>query len=237
VAALLGQACVQFNSGRFQEALKLYKKVLQIHPQCPALVRLRLGLCRVRMQEFKKAQQAFDRMLQLDGNNVEALVASGILDLNSSEEERVHVGFEKMQAASEIYPYCSMALNHFFTNQHFMVEQLTEAALAATDHTLMKAQSYYNLARSCHMKEDYEMAARYYRASTADLKNPKDFILPYYGLGQVHLKVSMPYYLVAQSLVVSNCSCLQVIDEYLFYIADAFYLLIIHCILVNNSSY
>jgi RNA polymerase-associated protein CTR9 len=50
-----------------------------------------------------------------------------------------------------------MALNHlanhyFFTGQHYMVEQLTEAALAATDHVLMKAQAYYNFARSYHTK-------------------------------------------------------------------------------------
>ncbi|KAG0578736.1 hypothetical protein KC19_4G046400 [Ceratodon purpureus] len=225
VAALLGQACVQFNSGRFQDALKLYKRALQIHPQCPASVRLGLGLCRVRMGEFKKAQQAFDRVLQLDGNNVEALVASGILDLNSGEEDRVHTGLEKMQAAYEIYPYCSMALNHlsshyFFTDQHFMVEQLTEAALAATDHILMKAQSYYNLARSCHTKEDYEMAARYYRASTAELKNPKDFILPYYGLGQVHLKLgdwkaALASFEKVLELYPDNCETLKAIGHIL----------------------
>ena len=194
VAALLGQACVQFNFGRFQEALKLYKRALQVHPRCPASVRVGLGLCRLRLGEFKKAQQAFDRVLELDSHNVEALVASGLVDLNAGEEGRVHLGLEKMRAAFEMYPYCTMALNHlaghyFFTDQHYMVEQLTDAALAGTDHILMKAQAYYNLARSCHIKEDYEMAARYYRASTAELKNPREFILSYYGLGQVHLKL------------------------------------------------
>ncbi len=71
--------------------------------------------------------------------------------------DAVHQGMEKMRAAFEIYPYCPMALNHlanhyFFTGQHYMVEQLTEAALAATDHVLMKAQAYYNFARSYHTK-------------------------------------------------------------------------------------
>ena len=194
VAALLGQACVQFNCGRIQEALNLYKKALEVHPHCPASVRMGLGLCRLRLGEIKKARQAFDRVLELNGHNVEALVASGLVDLNAGEEGRVRLGLEKMLSAFEMFPYCTMALNHlashyFFTGQHYMVEQLTEAALAGSDHILMKAQSYYNLARSCHVKEDYEMAARYYRASTAELKNPREFILPYYGLGQVHLKL------------------------------------------------
>lgn len=62
-----------------------------------------------------------------------------------------------MQRAFEIYPYCAMALNYlanhfFFTGQHFLVEQLTETALAVTNHGPTKAHSYYNLARSYHSK-------------------------------------------------------------------------------------
>lgn len=64
---------------------------------------------------------------------------------------------EKMQMAFETYPYCAMALNYlanhfFFTGQHFLVEQLTETALAVTTHGPTKSQSYYNLARSYHSK-------------------------------------------------------------------------------------
>lgn len=62
-----------------------------------------------------------------------------------------------MQRAFEIYPYCSMALNSlanhfFFTGQHFLVEQLTETALAVANHGPMKSHAYYNLARSYHSK-------------------------------------------------------------------------------------
>lgn len=65
-----------------------------------------------------------------------------------------------MKAAYEIYPYCAMALNHlanhfFFTGQHYIVDQLMEAALVATDHTQIKAHSYYNLARSYHTKVSF----------------------------------------------------------------------------------
>lgn len=74
-----------------------------------------------------------------------------------STDHGVQGGMEDMRRAFEIHPYCSMALNHlanhyFFTGQHFLVEQLTEAALAATNHGLMKSHSYYNLARSYHSK-------------------------------------------------------------------------------------
>lgn len=69
----------------------------------------------------------------------------------------IRKGMEKMQRAFEIYPYCAMALNYlanhfFFTGQHFLVEQLTETALAVTNHGPTKSHSYYNLARSYHSK-------------------------------------------------------------------------------------
>ncbi|KAL6575995.1 Protein CTR9 [Orobanche hederae] len=105
-------------------------------------------------------------------------------------------GMEKMQQAFEIYPYYAMSLNYlanhfFFTGQHFLVEQLTETALAAvTMHGPTKAHSYYNLARSYHIKGDYEKKARmYYMASVKESNSAHEFVLPYYGLGQVQLKL------------------------------------------------
>ncbi|MCL7045307.1 hypothetical protein MKW94_011606 [Papaver nudicaule] len=194
VPALLGQACVQFSLNRFTESLDLYKRALQVYPNCPAAVRLGIGLCRYKLGQFEKARQAFQRVLQLDPENVEALVALGIMDLQANDGSGIRRGMEKMQRAFEIYPYCAMALNHlanhfFFTGQHFLVEQLTETALAVSDHGLMKSHSYYNLARSYHSKGDFEKAGYYYMASVKESTRPQDFVLPYYGLGQVQLKL------------------------------------------------
>ncbi|KAK6152003.1 hypothetical protein DH2020_014638 [Rehmannia glutinosa] len=155
VPALLGQACVHFNRGRYSDSLELYK---------------------------------------LDPDNVEALVALGISDLQTNEAADIRNAMEKMQKAFEIYPYCAMSLNYlanhfFFTGQHFLVEQLTETALAVTMHGPTKAHSYYNLARSYHSKGDYEKAGMYYMASVKESNNAHEFVLPYYGLGQVQLKL------------------------------------------------
>ncbi|XP_042498406.1 protein CTR9 homolog [Macadamia integrifolia] len=194
VPALLGQACVQFNRGRFSDSLDLYKRALQVYPNCPAAVRLGIGLCRYKLGQFDNARQAFQRVLQLDPENVEALVALGIMDLHTNEADGIEKGMENMQKAFEIYPYCAVALNYlanhfFFTGQHFLVEQLTETALAVTNHGPMKAHSYYNLARSYHSKGDYEKAGLYYMASVKEINKPHEFVLPYYGLGQVQLKL------------------------------------------------
>ncbi|KAJ7955971.1 Protein CTR9-like protein [Quillaja saponaria] len=194
VPALLGQACVEFNRGRYSDSLELYKRALQVYPACPAAVRLGIGLCRYKLGHFGKARQAFVRVLQLDPENVEALVALAIMDLRTNEATGIRTGMLNMQRAFEIYPYCAMALNYlanhfFFTGQHFLVEQLTETALAVTNHGPTKSHSYYNLARSYHSKGDYEKAGLYYMASVKEINKPQEFVFPYYGLGQVQLKL------------------------------------------------
>lgn len=91
----------------------------------------------------------------------------------------IRSGMDKMRRAFEIYPYCTLALNHlanhyFFTGQHFVVEQLSETALSSSSHGLLKAQSYYNLARSYHSKVMYpihipiELVGHYITCSPTD---------------------------------------------------------------------
>ncbi|CAN6812569.1 unnamed protein product [Brassica oleracea] len=195
VPALLGQASVEFHRGHFSESLQLYKRVLQLHPGCPAAVRLGIGLCRYKLGQLDKARQAFDRVLQANPDNVEALVALGIMDLQANDSLGMRKGMEKMQQAFEIYPYCASALNYlanhfFFTGQHFLVEQLTETALAVSTHGPTKSHSFYNLARSYHSKGDYEKAGMYYMAAIKETNNkPQEFVFPYFGLGQVQLKL------------------------------------------------
>ncbi|KAK9705538.1 hypothetical protein RND81_07G064600 [Saponaria officinalis] len=194
IPALLGQASVQFNRGRYSESLELYKRALRVYPECPGAVRLGIGLCRYKLGHFEKARQAFERVLQLDPENVEALVALGVMELHGNDADGIKRGMERMQLAFEVYPYNPLSLNYlanhfFFTGQHFLVEQLTETALAVTNHGPTKAHSYYNLARSYHSKGDYEKAGRYYMASVKESSKPQEFVLPYYGLGQVQLKL------------------------------------------------
>ncbi|KAE9464566.1 hypothetical protein C3L33_03526, partial [Rhododendron williamsianum] len=208
VSALLGQVVIIFLYKQISEIIFIRQHVfnltvvdipihwsctraLQVYPQCPGAVRLGIGLCRYKLGQFEKAKQAFHR---LDPENVEALVALGILDLHTNEAGDIRRGMENMQRAFEIYPYCAMSLNYlanhfFFTGQHFLVEQLTETALAITNHGPTKSHSYYNLARSYHSKGDYEKAGLYYMASVKESNKPQEFVLPYYGLGQVQLKL------------------------------------------------
>ncbi|WOH08975.1 hypothetical protein DCAR_0728426 [Daucus carota subsp. sativus] len=220
VPALLGQACVQFSRGKYLESLELYKRALQVNPQCPAAVRLGIGMCRYKLGQHEKAKQAFKR---LDPENVEALVALGILDLQINEAAGIRRGMEKMQRAFEFYPYCATSLNYlanhfFFTGQHFLVEQLTETALAVTNHGPTRAHSYYNLARSYHSKGDFEKAGLYYMASVKEIDKPKEFVLPYYGLAQVQLHLgdlrsSLANYEKVLEVAPENCETLKAVGH------------------------
>ncbi|KAF3326627.1 RNA polymerase-associated protein CTR9 [Carex littledalei] len=206
VPGLLGQACVFFMMGEKEEnirkaqefyknALENYKRSLRLYPGCPAVVRLGIGYCQYRLGQLGKARKAFDRVLQLDPDNVEANVALGVMDIQTNEAGNIRRGVERMELAHDKDPVDPMVLNHlgnhfFFTGQHFLVEQLTETALEnGRDHPLLKSQAYYNLARSYHSKGDYDKAGRYYIAAAKEIKRPKDFVLPFYGLGQIQLKL------------------------------------------------
>ncbi|XP_042401148.1 protein CTR9 homolog isoform X2 [Zingiber officinale] len=234
VPALLGQACVDFNIAEREEhykkamdsyrsSLDNYKRALQINPNCPASVRLGIGFCRYKLGQFEKARQAFQRVLQLDPENIEALVALGVMDLQTNEAGGIRRGMEKMQKTFEIHPYCPVALNYlanhfFFTGQHFLVEQLTETALVVSNHGLMKAHSFYNLARSYHSKGDYEKALRFYMLSVKEINKPQEFVLPYYGLGQVQLKLgdfrsSLSSFEKVLEVYPENCESLKAIGH------------------------
>uniref|UniRef100_A0A0E0EB49 Uncharacterized protein n=1 Tax=Oryza meridionalis TaxID=40149 RepID=A0A0E0EB49_9ORYZ len=199
--ALLGQASVYFLMGDseqqhkkaldyYRNSLDLYKRALRAYTSCPAAVRLGIAFCRYKLGQSDKARQAFQR---LDPENIDALVALAIMDLQTNEAGGIRRGMEKMRRAFEIYPYCTLALNHlanhyFFTGQHFVVEQLTETALSSSNHGLLKSHAFYNLARSYHSKGDIETAGRYYMASVNEISKPQDFVLPFFGLGQIQLK-------------------------------------------------
>ncbi|KAG0447117.1 hypothetical protein HPP92_028483 [Vanilla planifolia] len=66
-------------------------KVLRAYPSCPGAARLGIGYCRYRLGQFDKARQAFHRVLDLDPENIDALVALGIMELQTNEGEIVLV--------------------------------------------------------------------------------------------------------------------------------------------------
>lgn len=65
IPAMLGKANILFNQKKYKESLSYFKQALQLNPNCPADVRLGIGLCYYKLENLEKARLAFERVLQL----------------------------------------------------------------------------------------------------------------------------------------------------------------------------
>ena len=86
-------------------ALAFYKKALRTNPNCPASVRLGLGLCFLKLGNESKARDAFERAQELDGNCVGALVGQAILDLNTQKKKAIQDGVKKLSKVFIFAPF------------------------------------------------------------------------------------------------------------------------------------
>lgn len=190
IPSLLGKACISFNKKDYRGALAFYKKALRTNPNCPAVVRLGMGHCFLKLNNPDKAKLAFQRAVDLDPQCVGALVGLAILKLNLHEPDSNRLG---VQMLSKAYTYDStnpMVLNHlanhfFFKKDYQKVQHLALHAFHNTENEAMRAESCYQLARAFHVQNDYDQAFQYYYQSTQFA--PNNFVLPHFGLGQMYI--------------------------------------------------
>ncbi|CAL8078737.1 unnamed protein product [Calicophoron daubneyi] len=190
VPAYLGKACIAFNKKEYRNALGFYRKALRLQPNCPATVRLGMGHCFFKLGNVDKARLAFQRALDLDSECVGALVGLAILDLNEKTQDSIKQGVQKLSRAYNLDPTNPMVLNHladhfFYKKEYAKVHRLALHAFYNTETEAMRAESCYQMARAFHMQENYDNAFQYYYLAT-QLASP-NFILPFYGLGQMYL--------------------------------------------------
>jgi RNA polymerase-associated protein CTR9 len=174
VPALLGKACILFNKGNFEDALKVYKEVLTVNPYSPAHVRLGLALCYYKLGKQELARKCFERVLQLvspkevidnrtqDENSVEALVGLAILELNAegsaqAKATQIKAAMDMLKRAYEINPHNSMVLNHlanhfFYRQDYKRTQDLALQAYHNTEVPKIRAESCYQIARAYHAK-------------------------------------------------------------------------------------
>lgn len=65
------------------------------------------------------------------------------------------------------------------------VQHLALHAFHNTENESMRAESCYQLARAFHVQNDYDQAFQYYYQATQFAS--ANFVLPYYGLGQMYI--------------------------------------------------
>ncbi|MFH4984632.1 hypothetical protein AB6A40_011341 [Gnathostoma spinigerum] len=190
IPALLGKACIFYQRKEYRKALNCYKSVLRKKPDCPADVRLGIGYCLAKLGKMEKARLAFERCLELEPENVSALIAIAILDMNNLDAEGIQRGVRALGKAYQLEQENPVVLNHlanhfFYKKDLERVECLAWHAFQITENEAMRAESSYQLARSYHFRQNFEKAFQHYYQAT-QFATP-GFVLPFFGLGQMYL--------------------------------------------------
>lgn len=193
VPSLLGRACIEFNKKEVngkRNALSLYKKALQVCPNCPADVRLGLGICFYKLNMPERAEEAFSKALALDPKCVGALTGLAVIELNKKTSASIKRGIEYLSKAFRNKPTDAMVLtllaDHFFyANEDDKVIKLATRAIENTENEATQAQACYQLARAYHKKKEFDNAFEYYYKATQF--GGSQFFLAFYGLGQMYI--------------------------------------------------
>ncbi|KAL7487357.1 hypothetical protein ACHAW6_012955 [Cyclotella cf. meneghiniana] len=106
--ALLGMAAVKFAEKDYAGAQQLYGRAMQKFPSCGASVRVGYGLACYKLGQIDRAKAAFQRAVDIDAENVEALLALAILEM-SSLDSTVQDGREYRSKAEKVMKMISMA--------------------------------------------------------------------------------------------------------------------------------
>eukprot|EP00884_Botryococcus_braunii_P015610 jgi/Botrbrau1/2732/Bobra.0164s0012.1 len=193
IMGVLSLANVLVKQKKYSDALNLYSRALKEHPGAPAEVRLGLGICFFQLGKFDKARAAFERVLQLDPTNCDALLGLSVLSLNAAAPSKVpgdlKIGLQYLCNAYQSDPsnpgVLSLLAQICLVRGEFDKSmQLATAAVEGTDLEKVQADSFTVVARANHAMGNYNDAYRsYQQASKLDAQAP----LPLYGLAQLSL--------------------------------------------------
>ena len=209
IPALLAKARLAFNEGDYKGALKLYCDTLKAKSDCPATVRLGIGVCYYRLKKPELAKKAFMRVLQMgprESPNVDALMGLAILELNEKRDDPEEAIKRAVSYAKTAYELGEVGqtnpkvlnylANHFFfTKNYSRTEELAISGFHHTASEAIKAESCYCIARAYHVKGVYERAMQFYQEAVKRAKEGQytregigvDYVLPHFGLGQMYL--------------------------------------------------
>ena len=112
IGPMLWKAIILFKRDQVEDALQWYRRALRMHPGAPAGVRLGIGACQLKLGNFEQARLAFQRALDLEPENPDALLGLAQCELNEfspvppgllhGDDDDTDVD-EKLEAAAETY--------------------------------------------------------------------------------------------------------------------------------------
>jgi len=219
LTALMNKAHVMFRKGAFKEALALYARVCLLYPHASAAaVRVGLGMCHYELNQESRAQECFERALELDPTSIDAQAGLAVIELGLASEADRAVGLssdelirnqerakelssralERLQnayAKEKHHPLVLLHLaNHFFHERDYdKCENLAQDAYYYSQSHMIQAEAMYIMGRSYHEQNDFSRADQYYNSSIslADQANTR-FTLAHFASAQMQLYRNNP---------------------------------------------
>jgi len=123
--ALLGMAAVLYGEKDFKGAQEMYARAIKLYPaKSGASTRVGFGLACYRLGEVDRAKAAFARALEMDQENVEAMVGAAVLDMASLDETSQDFGSRaekaiKMISMANLLDHSNAMVQNHLANHYF----------------------------------------------------------------------------------------------------------------------
>ncbi|EEH57634.1 PAF1 complex protein Ctr9, partial [Micromonas pusilla CCMP1545] len=198
VLPLLMKARLLYDRGQFAEALQWYRRALRSQgAAAPAGVRLGIGACQYQLGNFEGARLAFERTIQLEPTNVDALVGlASLADAKTNYVAAVKRGLELLERAFTLDPHhpgaqVELAKHFLYAGDDNLqaIEQLTETLIRGGADAIgstprLRAQAAMTRAKAHHSRGELQRAQGLYQAAA---QMDETFHEPNFGLAQVAL--------------------------------------------------
>lgn len=198
-AANLGLGNIHFLQGDFKAAARSYAKVLKLYPQCSPDVRVCLGHSYLKMKNLELAQKCYERALELDPTNSEALTSLAMMKMSNEKDGRdpnvVKSNVTALFNAHCHNPNSAVTLNglafHFFNKMRYnKVIELCSRSVERTSSDSIKGRAYLLMARTYHKEQNFEQATKFYKLARNCFKGNDELLFDpalFMGLGQMAL--------------------------------------------------
>ena len=193
IPSLIGKGLTAYNQDNYLNAIRYFRKAILDNPGCPEEVRFALGVCFYKQNKIQASKECFERVLEMNPENTEALIAMAIIELNSDsakdKRKSIETAFKYIKRAHDSNPKHPRLINFlsehfFFAEDYSPILKLASASYSSTDIKEIKAESKYQMGRYYHSQGKYQEAFDSYLEST---KLWPQYALPQYGLGQLFI--------------------------------------------------
>ncbi|KAM9311466.1 protein O-mannosyl-transferase TMTC1 [Gastrophryne carolinensis] len=158
-----------YNTGKHDEALRLYKEAAAIHPDN---VHIRLSLAQVQAVAGQMAEAEI-LALQIAADTPDCLECYRLLSAIYSKQENYAKALEMIDVALQLEPKDSNILSDLYFTQGNQLRELNQLDKAFQSYTLVadmspkQAQAWMNMGGIKHIQGDYSAARTYYEKAAA----------------------------------------------------------------------